>query len=90
MELLALVNRLFKITCQLIPTAHYEAFPPNILDYRKVFNPEPIALTLDTYPIYAQVFDLKYGFIPELSVLDLLFNEGPKGIDVLNKLFTTS
>lgn len=26
---------------------------------------------------YAQVFDLKHGFIPNLSILDLLFNEGP-------------
>ena len=26
---------------------------------------------------YAQVFDNKHGFIPNLSILDLLFNEGP-------------
>jgi hypothetical protein len=26
---------------------------------------------------YPQVFEVKHGFIPNLSILDLLFNEGP-------------
>ena len=29
---------------------------------------------------YYQVFSSKYGFIPNLSVMDLLFNEGPESI----------
>ncbi len=29
-------------------------------------------------PVYAQVFDYKYPFIPNLSMLDLLFNLGPE------------
>lgn len=29
---------------------------------------------------YAQVFDDKYGFLQNLSILDLLFNEGPNAI----------
>lgn len=27
---------------------------------------------------YSQVFDEKYGFVPNLSILDLLFNLGPE------------
>jgi hypothetical protein len=27
---------------------------------------------------YVQVFDRKFGFIPDLSVIDLLFNTGPE------------
>ena len=29
---------------------------------------------------YFQVFSGKYGFIPNLSIMDLLFNEGPDSI----------
>ena len=30
------------------------------------------------YTAYAQVFDSKYGFLNNLSTLDLLFNLGPE------------
>ncbi len=29
---------------------------------------------------YKQVFDNKYGFLPNLSILDLIFNEGPNAL----------
>jgi len=29
------------------------------------------------FPVYAQVFEPKHGFLANLSILDLLFNEGP-------------
>lgn len=32
---------------------------------------------------YAQVFDTKNGFIPNLSVLDLVFNQGPESLQLL-------
>lgn len=35
---------------------------------------------------YAQVFDNKYGFIPNLSIVDLLFNLGPDSLIFLNKV----
>ena len=35
---------------------------------------------------YFQVFSQKYGFQPDLSVMDLLFNEGPDSILYLKKL----
>ena len=34
---------------------------------------------------YDQVFDQKQAFIPNLSVLDLLFNEGPNTLEYLEK-----
>lgn len=33
---------------------------------------------------YTQVFKEKHGFIPDLSIVDLLFNEGPNAIEILN------
>ena len=35
---------------------------------------------------YFQVFSGKYGFIPNLSIMDLLFNEGPDSILYLKRL----
>lgn len=32
---------------------------------------------------YFQVFSPKFGFCPNLSVMDLLFNEGPAGVELL-------
>ncbi|AJR03702.1 WbqC family protein [Siansivirga zeaxanthinifaciens] len=36
-----------------------------------------------TFESYTQVFDEKHGFIPNLSILDLLFNEGPNALNYL-------
>lgn len=37
-------------------------------------------------PEYTQVFGERHGFIPNLSVLDLLFNEGPSTLDYLKNV----
>ncbi|HUH26691.1 WbqC family protein, partial [Gelidibacter sp.] len=34
---------------------------------------------------YVQVFDDKHGFISNLSILDLIFNEGPNALLYLEK-----
>ncbi|MBJ6366963.1 WbqC family protein [Snuella sedimenti] len=36
-----------------------------------------------SFDAYTQVFDNKHGFIPNLSILDLLFNEGPNALNYL-------
>jgi len=39
--------------------------------------------TTYTFKNYIQVFNNKHGFIPNLSILDLLFNEGPNTLNYL-------
>lgn len=38
------------------------------------------------FPKYQQVFSEKHGFLSDLSLLDLLFNEGPESFNYLKKL----
>ena len=39
----------------------------------------------DQYPLYHQVFEERLGFLPNLSVLDLLFCQGNRAIEILLK-----
>ncbi len=63
---------------------YYEGF--DILDYREMFHPKESMAKFDKYFVpeqYHQVFVEKYGWKPNLSIIDLLFNEGPNAINVL-------
>lgn len=54
-------------------------------DFREKINPKMNIPDSEFEAIeYTQVFAEKYGFIPNLSIIDLLFNEGPNAIGILN------
>ena len=54
------------------------------LDMRHIAEPKALtALALDRALPYYQVFAQRNGFIPSLSIVDLLFNTGPEGLLVL-------
>lgn len=57
---------------------------PSLKDARELANPKLKSLT--EFKPYTQVFDDKYGFIPDLSILDLLFMEGPNSTSYLQTL----
>lgn len=66
-------------------TNRWEAQWPKNLDYRESLHPKhPSPLT--TVPSYPQMFSHKHDFLPRLSILDLLFNEGPAAYDYLRQL----
>jgi hypothetical protein len=46
------------------------------LDLREAIHPKKEPTTQNFHPYY-QVFETKYGFQKNLSIIDLLFNEGP-------------
>ena len=58
---------------------------PGIRDLRGIIHPKRPSI-LQTEKPYWQVFAAKYGFKSDLSVMDLLFNEGPDSISYLKKI----
>ena len=57
-------------------------------DLRQCIHPKPRMNKKDTCfrPVpYLQVFQERYGFIPNLSIIDLLFNEGPQAVSILRR-----
>ena len=57
-----------------------------ITDFRDTIHPKkssPLMEELKLNKPYWQVFTNKQGFVPNLTILDLLFNEGPNSISYL-------
>ena len=55
--------------------------PSSMSDYRTAINPKHPEPDTNFMPKpYYQVYQEKHGFLPNLSVLDLLFNMGPESI----------
>lgn len=77
------------VSCHLLPTSSFvapAAAGPD--DFRAVIHPkrpDDVLSSLGLDRPYYQVFTDRFGFTPHLSVLDLLFNEGPDSILWLKK-----
>jgi|SRR5690554_218343 len=74
-ELEEKIKSLLKITATANYTETYKKCDP---DYRKLISPKNKAVVQAVnFEHYYQVFEDKYGFLENLSILDLLFNLGP-------------
>ncbi|MBQ8500911.1 MAG: WbqC family protein [Bacteroides sp.] len=89
-------EELCQLICSLIDmqpciqrTAEYRtSFTPDEADFREVIHPKKDFGKEDTafVPVpYYQVFQERLGFLPNLSIIDLLFNMGPESILVLQQ-----
>jgi hypothetical protein len=70
-----LILRLLKIEIKFSFTETYKDSYPDLLDLREVIHPKNKMIPNKSY---FQVFEPKSGFIPNLSIVDLLFNQGPQ------------
>jgi hypothetical protein len=78
------VTDALQISQEFSKTNEYE-ISPIVNDYRdfSVAKNGNISIEMDNY---TQMFDDKYGFISNLSILDLLFMEGPNSISYLESV----
>lgn len=86
-EICSLVCDLADIHPHIQPTTEYRTlFAPDEDDFREIIrpkrDPQEADAAFDPKPYY-QVFEAKYGFLPNLSIADLLFNMGPESLLVL-------
>ncbi len=75
----------FQVVCECLElnisikkTNYFEKDLKNFRDYRSLINIKKESP--QTFQKYTQVFTQKHGFISNLSILDLLFNEGPNAV----------
>ncbi len=76
MQLLELMIELLQLNTEIKTTTSFEINVDEIKDFRQVINPKKEDGI--TYPNYIRVYEDKNEFMPNLSILDLLFNMGPE------------
>ena len=76
MELLSEILKILKIEVQAEYTTEFIPVNSTEGDYRYTINPKKVSLYVQKE--YFQVFNYLHGFIPHLSIIDLIFNMGPE------------
>jgi hypothetical protein len=84
--LIQIISSLIEINPDIHFTEKFDINPANSHDFRNTIHPKPRMNRYDNdfTPVrYYQVFKEKTGFVPGLSIIDLLFNEGNQTIHIL-------
>lgn len=80
-QLLNMVLKFLKMPVQLNYTQEYLGRYEQVLDYRNAIHAKKDS-SFEQKP-YFQVFEERKGFLKNLSIVDLLFNQGPQSVNYL-------
>lgn len=84
MEITNKMCELIDLRPNVATTEEFIKSPEGFTDFRDVIRPKHPLQDDDFEPKrYYQVYEQKHGFLPNLSILDLLFNMGPESIFLL-------
>lgn len=86
LELMNIICPLLRISILLNLSQQYIELSNEIIDFRTNISPKNKSLDKMDQQAYIQVFSDKLGFQKNLSIVDLLFNEGPNSLAYLQKL----
>lgn len=82
LEAMQIVSKCLGLPFQFETTIEYFHEVPHVADFRYLANGKK---DTSTFEPYTQVFGDKHGFLNNLSILDLLFNEGRLALDYLKR-----
>lgn len=89
LEIQEMVLDLLGISTEIkLSSDYYQEAAENILDLRETIHPKKQRQKPDLFfspEPYTQVFEDKFAFQPNLSIIDLLFNEGPESVEILKQ-----
>ncbi|MBL4752647.1 MAG: WbqC family protein [Flavobacteriales bacterium] len=81
-DLMELALRIMDIDFEITETLSYEDNFSGT-DLRDIYTPKSELMTGQSFKRYPQVFEDRHGFIPNLSIWDLIFNQGPRSKEFL-------
>jgi hypothetical protein len=87
LEFTRVILDLLGLKVKIMETSSYALHgDPRFIDARDIIHPKRELLEVApgiVFPTYRQVFQEKHGFVPNLSILDALFNAGPRALEMI-------
>jgi hypothetical protein len=80
-EMLNLLLKFLKLKIQFTYVHEFEKSYADLIDFRDSIHPKKTSI--DNFKPYFQVFEDRNGFLPNLSIVDLLFSQGPQSVKYL-------
>lgn len=82
-DTIEVINECLQLEVNTQKTQKYQSIVSDLKDFRELVDVKKEAI--HQFDEYMQVFDAKHGFLPNLSILDLLFNEGTNALSYLEQ-----